>query len=61
MAMGRVPGESQSEFWVATQDLPQSPAHPFYERLNGILDQGGFDKFCESQCQSFYTVVIGRP
>lgn len=61
MAMGRVPGEAQAEFWVATQDLPQSPGHPFYERLNQILDQGGFDAFCESQCKKFYAQVLGRP
>lgn len=61
MAMGRVVGESQNEFWVATQDLPRSPAHPFYERLNEILHQGGFDAFCESQCKKFYAEVLGRP
>jgi len=61
MAMGQVPGESQSEFWVATQDLPRSPAHPFYERLNRILHQSGFDPFCESQCKKFYAEVLGRP
>ena len=46
MAMGRVLGEAQGDFWVATADLPRSPGHPFYERLNQILDQGGFDAFC---------------
>ncbi len=61
MAMGRVAGEAQAEFWVATQDLPRSPGHPFYERLNQILDQGGFDAFCESQCKKFYAQVLGRP
>jgi transposase len=61
MAMGRVAVESQAEFWVATEDLPQSPAHPFYEQLNGILDAGSFDTFCESQCQKFYAKVLGRP
>ena len=29
--------------WVATQDLPRSAAHPFYTRLNQILDQQDFD------------------
>jgi hypothetical protein len=29
--------------WVATQDLPRSAAHPFYARLNQILDQHDFD------------------
>ena len=46
---------------MATADLPRSPGHPFYERLNQILDQGGFDAFCESQCKKFYAQVLGRP
>ena len=29
--------------WVATQDLPRSAAHPFYTRLNQILDQQDFE------------------
>ena len=29
--------------WVATQDLPRGAAHPFYTRLNQILDQHDFD------------------
>ena len=29
--------------WVATEDLPRSAAHPFYARLNQILDQHDFD------------------
>ena len=31
--------------WVATQDLPRSAAHPFYTRLNQILDKHDFDFF----------------
>ena len=29
--------------WVASQDLPSSPAHPFYTRLNQILDEHDFE------------------
>lgn len=61
MAMGRVSGEGQAEFWVATEDLPRSPGHPFYERLNQLLDGGGFDAFCESHCRKFYAEALGRP
>ena len=25
--------------WVATQDLPRNAGHPFYARLNQLLDQ----------------------
>jgi len=41
--------------------LPVSPGHPFYVRLNGILDAAGFDRFVEEQCRPFYAPVMGRP
>jgi hypothetical protein len=34
--------------WVATQDLPRSAAHPFYARLNQILEQHGSGLACRS-------------
>ena len=46
--------------WVATQDLPRSAAHPFYARLNQILDQHDFDGFVEDLCARFYADE-GRP
>jgi transposase len=46
--------------WVATQDLPRSAAHPFYARLNQILDQHDFDGFVEGLCKRFYADE-GRP
>ncbi len=47
--------------WVATQDLPRSAAHPFYTRLNQILDNAEFDGHVEALCQRFYADEIGRP
>lgn len=47
--------------WIATTDLPVSPGHPFYTRLNTILDEAGFDQFAEEQCRQFYAPVMGRP
>src|SRR6266508_3263306 len=44
MAMGKRTSE-QAPLWVPTTDLPVSPGHPFYARLNTILDEGGFDRF----------------
>ena len=29
--------------WVASTDLPQSAGHPFYERLNHVLEDAGFE------------------
>ena len=61
MAMGRRRTAVQGEFWIPTDTLRQGPGHPFYERLNAILDEAGFDRFCEAQCQEFYAAKLGRP
>ena len=47
--------------WVATQDLPRSAAHPFYTRLNQILDEHDFDGFVEGAVPSNSTRTMGRP
>jgi len=51
----------QSPLWIAASDLPASPGHPFYARVNAILDAHGFDRFVEDQCRPFYAAVLGRP
>ena len=38
-----------------------SAAHPFYARLNQILDQANFDGYVEALGQRFYADEIGRP
>ena len=60
MAMGTRQIE-QSSFWVATSELPKSPGHPFYARLNVLLDTHDFDRFVEHRCEAFYAPVMGRP
>jgi transposase len=60
MAMGKRKSE-QTPMWVPTTELPVSPGHPFYARLNTILDEAGFDRFVEAQCRAFYAPVMGRP
>src|SRR5438552_10225347 len=60
MAMGIRDGE-QSPLWVVTADLPKSPGHPFYARLNALLDANNFDRFVEKTCKRFYAKVMGRP
>ena len=62
MAMGKRRGRArQKTMWVASADLPQSAGHPFYQRLNQVLDDAGFDAFVESQCARFYAEGVGRP
>ena len=61
MAMGKRKRRAQHvSMWVATQDLPRSAAHPFYTRLNQILDEHDFDGHVEALCQPFYADE-GRP
>ena len=47
--------------WVVTADLPQSPGHPFYTRLNALLDAHDFDRFVDKKCRRFYAAAMGRP
>lgn len=62
MAMGRRnQRQRQKGLWVAAADLPQSAAHPFYRRLNELLDEHGFDEFAEQHCEKFYAARMGRP
>ena len=51
----------QPPLWIAVSDLPASPGHPFYARVNAILDEHGFDRFVEGLCRQFYAPVMGRP
>src|SRR5687767_3137018 len=61
MAMGkRKRHAKQRSMWVATHDLPRSAAHPFYTRLNQILDKHDFDGYVEGLCERFYA-DDGRP
>ena len=62
MAMGKRRRRGrQPSMWVASSDLPRSAGHPFYERLNRVLDAAGFDAFVEEQCAKFYADGVGRP
>jgi hypothetical protein len=62
MAMGRRQHrERQEDLWVAHTQLASAPGHPFYERLNAVLDAEGFDRFVEDLCARFYAPQFGRP
>ena len=62
MAMGKKPAARQpSPMWVTTADLPTSAGHPFFERLNQVLEEAGFDAFVEGLCAVFYASRLGRP
>jgi transposase len=60
MAIGNCESSDQME-WVMTSDLPKSPGHPFYRKLNEVLRESGFDRFCEELCAPYYAEKMGRP
>jgi transposase len=60
MAMGRRKSQ-QETMWVEARQLPRSPGHVFYDKLNGVLEAGGFDRFVEDLCAAHYAEDVGRP
>src|SRR6266403_361483 len=61
MAMGtKRAGQKQEELFYASERA-EAPGHPFYQRLNAVLNQAGFDGFCEERCRRFYHGTLGRP
>ena len=41
--------------------MPRTPGHPFYEKLNAVLDEHGFEAFVERECAAYYAEKMGRP
>lgn len=60
MALGKS-GPKQGEFWVTVSELPTSPGHPFYSKLNEILRGADFDAWVEGLCEEYYAKNTGRP
>jgi transposase len=62
MAMGtRKQREKQEGIWIAHSELAAAPGHPFYQKLNELLEAEGFDEFVEGRCGKFYAAKYGRP
>ncbi|MGH9565667.1 MAG: transposase [Candidatus Angelobacter sp.] len=51
----------QASMWVETSRLRAHGRHPFYTRLNEILDQAKFDQYVERLCRKYYAPTMGRP
>src|SRR5205085_6372764 len=60
MAMGRE-GNRQDDLMVSWAEMPCSPGHMFYDRLQEALIAGGFDLFVETACQPYYALKTGAP
>lgn len=61
MAMGKREAEQQQSLFVTHDKLPRSPGHVFYRKLNGLLAEGGFDRWIEALCEPHYCQGQGRP
>jgi len=62
MGMGtRRRRQRQEQMWIAHQELAKGPAHPFYQRVNELLEEKKFDEFAEKECAKFYAEKNGRP
>src|SRR6476660_3147480 len=60
MALGRQ-GERQADVMIGWAELPRSPGHAFYDRLQAVLIEAGLDRFAEAQCRPYYAEKRGRP
>jgi transposase len=60
MAMGRE-SDRQGDLMVTWAEMPRSPGHVFYDRLQEVLLAGGFDLFAETVCQPYYAPKMGAP
>src|SRR4051794_10851026 len=62
MSMGRRRKRiRQEQLWTPTDALPVSASHPFYQKLNQVLDERRFDEVVERMCERFYAETLGRP
>ena len=60
MAMGQQKAR-QGDLMVGWAEMPRSPGHVFYDRLQSVLIEGGFDAFAEASCRPYYAARMGAP
>ena len=60
MTMGRE-SDRQGDLVVTWDEMPRSPGHVFYDRLQEVLIAAGFDRFVETACQPYYAPKMGAP
>jgi len=57
--MGRRKSWSEP-LWIPISALTQTTGHPFYSRLNQVLEKSKFDAYVEKLCAKFYATDVGR-
>ncbi len=60
MAMGRWDAV-QDDLMATWGEMPRSPGHAFYDRLQDLLREAGFDAFVEGVCKPYYAPRMGAP
>ena len=60
MAMGRRKTDRQDALFITADNLPRSQGHPFYQALNRLLADAGFDRWIEARCEPYYEQVETR-
>ena len=60
MAIGRE-GEVQGDLMMTWAEMPRSPGDVFYDRLQKLLAEAGFDVFDEETCKPHYAQRMGAP
>ena len=60
MAMGRQE-DRQGDLMLTWSEMPRSPGHVFYDRLQQVLVDAGFDHFVEDACKAYYAQTMGAP
>lgn len=61
MAMGKREAEQQQDLFITHDRLPRSSGHVFYQKLNRLFAEGGFDRWIEALCEPHYCKGQGRP
>jgi transposase len=59
MALGKR-SSKQTDLFVSTTQIMTGPGHPFYSKLNEVLQKAGFDEYVEQLCAEYYKKG-GRP
>src|ERR1035438_4664987 len=60
MAIGKRKPKQQGLF-VAATEIVKAASHPFYAKVNEILDRNKVDRRLEYLCKRFYAPAMGRP
>jgi len=51
----------QDDLIAVWSEIPRSPGHAFYDKLQKLLRDSGFDAFVEDLCKQHYAATMGAP